>query len=681
MSRRLAVLVAASAWTLAVDPAAGDVHLEAVSVAPARPHFVAPGATTTFVIAVRTDSAVPEAAVVEVQAVAASQGSWSATLSPADELFRPSQPGSEQMAVSALPDGSGRVVVSLRAPEGLSEGALATATVRARTQGFTTSSIEVGATVRHRPKLIYVAIDGCGRGYLALDRRGSPYDGIRERLMPNAWRFLEGAAWMRAASSGLPAVTDPNHLAALTGAWAGTLGVYQVNGLYMGVDADGRPVMEPPTPDAVRWGTDGRPVRSVFDLAKDPAEGGAPAAFNAMVTGKPWLADFVYDRLDLVANGSDHPYYVPPPAAYRLGDPPSDEDAGDDFEGTNPGPRLLRHRFSLGGLLADALPSHVPSDRWIVEAAVRTLQAEDPDVLYVNLANTDVAQHVFGAADRPEEWVDPGTPDRLWDDESIYNRNANRDPVLDVVREADWGFGAIVQALVSRDAVERAVVVLLSDHGLVTAMGTADTVVDLGSALMAAGVLESTIERLAGRGQLAHVFMSDPTKTAEVEAILESYEQLDPVEGRTVRPLLAINRAEMDTGVDAVSGPFGGDGLGGNHRGELYSEWSIEAPVTDNSKVRWPDLFVFTRGHFRTEVTSEVSQSGSGAPMTGVHGAPSSADVIAGLAGPGIRAGTHDQPATLADLGATLFALLGGRAPSTADGQVLHGILEATSQP
>jgi hypothetical protein len=679
--RSLAVVMVASGCALASGRAWSDVHLAAVSVAPTRPHLVAPGATTSYVVAVRSDSEVAESAVVEVHAVSASEGSWSALLAPADELFRPAQPGTEQVGVSAPPDDSRRLVLSFRAPEGVPDGATARVTVWARAQGVVTSSLEVAATVRRRPKVFYVAIDGCGRGYLELDRRGSRYDGTGERLMPNAWTFMNGAAWMRAASSGLPAVTDPNHLAALTGAWAGTLGVYQVDGQYMGLDAYGRPVVDRPSPDGLRWGVDGRPLRSIFDVAKDPVAGGAATAFNAIVTGKPWLADHVRGQVDAVAHGSDHPYYVPAPAAYRLGDPPSDPDADQDFEGTNPGPRLLRHRFSLGARLADALPSRVPSDRWTAEAAVRLLQAEDPDVLYVNLANTDVAQHVFGAADQPGEWVDPGTPDRLWDDESVYNRNANRDPVLDVVREADWGFGAIVQALEARDVRGGAMVVLLSDHGLVTAMGTPETVIDLGSLLLASGIGEEELERLAGRGQLAHISMADATRAEEVEAILEDHERLDPVEGRLVKPLLVVNRSEMDTGIDASSGPFGADGIPGNHRGELYSAWSIEEPVTDNSKVRWPDLFVFTRGHFRTEITSDVSQSGGGAPMTGVHGAPSSADVLAGLSGPGIRAGAYDQPATLADVGATLFAVLGASVPPSADGRVLLEILQTGSLP
>jgi hypothetical protein len=249
-----------------------------------------------------------------------------------------------------------------------------------------------------------------------------------------------------------------------------------------------------------------------------------------------------------------------------------------------------------------------------------------------------------------------------------------------VVHEADWDFGAILQTLERRGALERAVLVLLSDHGLMTAMNTPETVIDLGAVLLAQGMQESDFERLAGRGQLAHIALNDPRKSEQAEAILESYEMLDPVDGRMVKPLLVINRREMETGVDASSGPFGADGIAGNHRGELYSEWSIDSPINDGSKVRWPDLFVFTRGHFRTELTSDVSNSGNGTPINGVHGAPSTADVLAMLAGPGIQPGTYDAPASLADLGATLFELYGASAPGSVDGRVLHAILGDRAQ-
>src|SRR5207245_1401358 len=180
-------------------------------------------------------------------------------------------------------------------------------------------------------------------------------------------------------------------------------------------------------------------------------------------------------------------------------------------------------------------------DRWTGEAAIRIVQAEDPDVLYTNLAECDTVQHIFGAADRPEEWVDPGTPNVLWDDVNIYNKAANRDPVLVVVYEADQVFGLIVDALQARQALGRSFVVLLSDHGATTVMNTSRTVLDVGKILLAAGVAKTDIERMVTSGQMGWIALSDPAKKAQIQDILRQYQQLDPVLQATVNPFVVMD--------------------------------------------------------------------------------------------------------------------------------------------
>jgi arylsulfatase A-like enzyme len=115
----------------------------------------------------------------------------------------------------------------------------------------------------------------------------------------------------------------------------------------------------------------------------------------------------------------------------------------------------------------------------------------------------------------------------------------------------------------------------------------------------------------------------------------------------------------------------------GNREGELYSEWSIDVPDTDNSKVRWPDLFIFTRHHFRTVMSggSLSSPSGSGTPMNGVHGSRDSAEVVLMMSGPGIARGIYGGEASLADIAPTLYRLLGVSAPGNVNGRVLDEIL------
>jgi hypothetical protein len=427
---------------------------------------------------------------------------------------------------------------------------------------------------------------------------------------------------------------------------------------------------------SLRFGPDGERVVSL-DAAKDPAYGGGPTAFTAIVTGKDWLTDLFRDQaLDLGVHGSDHPFYVPRPRPYRLGDPPSDEDAGRDREGTNLGPRRTRKLVSVEARIIQSAPWDFPEDRWVAEAAIRVIQAEDPDVVYVDLADADPAQHVFGAADEPGEWIDPGTPNVLWDDQNVYNSNANRDPVLDVLHEADHDFGAITDVLAARQALDRSFVVLLSDHRHVTALNAPGSLIDPGRILLEGGIVEADIERIVNRGQLGHIALTDPAKSRRVESLLESYEAFDPVQRRMVRPIMVVNRQEMDSGVDGGEGLIAQDGVAGDRRGELYSEWSIDAPRSEKPRVRWPDLFLFLRGHFVTRITSNlVSRDGHEVPINGVHGAPSSAELLLVASGPGIRPGAYAGPATPADLGATLFRLLGVDRPRSVDGRVLDEIL------
>src|SRR6185312_17232859 len=133
---------------------------------------------------------------------------------------------------------------------------------------------------------------------------------------------------------------------------------------------------------------------------------------------------------------------------------------------------------------------------------------------------------------------------------------ANRDPVLDVVHEADWDFGLVVDVLESRQTLDRSFVVLLSDHGLTTVMNTPSTELNPGAVLLDAGVSESDVEWIANRGEWSFLALTDPSKSRHIESILEAYEVFDPVQRTMVKPYIVINREEMDSGVDGVVGRF-----------------------------------------------------------------------------------------------------------------------------
>jgi predicted AlkP superfamily pyrophosphatase or phosphodiesterase len=657
-------------------PAAwAQVQLSVVSVSPSRPHLVAAGTGTTFVLSVQNTAGSAASVTLSIQA----PSSWQGLLAGADAVFRPVGAGVPQLTTSIPARQALFFVAQLSAGGNVAEGATATATVTATVQGALQGTVPLNARLRNHPKIFYVALDGAGAGYLALDKHGNHYDGSVPRLMPRANEFNARAAVLTNASGLLPSTTDGNHASALSGSWPGTLGLFSVKRQYLGDDASGRAEVVDGSKGLMRWGLDGEPIQTMFDLSRNPAAGGDPGAFNAIVSGKQWLADLFQDpaTLDLAVGGQTFPSYVPAPQPYRLGDPPSDDNPVEDREGTNLGPWAIEKLYSAQALYAGSNPARTPSDRWVAEAVLRLIAAEDPDVLYVNLAECDTVQHIFGSADKPEEWTDPGTPNILWDDVNVYNAAANRDPVLDTVFEADYDFGLIMDMLSARGVLDRSYLTLLSDHGVATVMHTHETVLDVARILRAAGVPKNASQRLVTSGEMGWIVLKDPSMAPQIEAILQQHVENDPVLKTPVHPFIVLNRAEMDSGVDDVEGPMAADGISGNLRGELYSEWSIDGTDTSVPKVRWPDLFIFTRFNYQNTLirSNDISPSRSGSPFNGHHGSRGTSHVILSVSGPGLRPGAYGDVATLADLAPTLYRLLGIAPPGHVDGKPLLGVL------
>jgi hypothetical protein len=638
------------------------------------------GARTTFVISTRNDASIPALATLEVQVEPALQADWSVELSVADDLFRPVGGGSPQVFLALQPQETAHIVASLRSSLSLPEGAEGNATIVVKRGGAVEGSLTLRARIRNRPKVYFVTLDACGRNYLELGRNGETYGGIGERLMPNSVDFVTDAAFLSQARAVLPATTDVNHMAAMTGSWAGTLGIYSIRQHYVGLRRR-KPITVVGSKSLLRWGDDGAPVVSIFDVAKDRQSGGDPEVFNAMMVGKAWMGDYFQDDIgtvDLIGSGKSYPDYIPAPEPFRLGDPVSDPDAETDRDGTNLGPRFLMRRSSPLARQFGQKPAIFPDDRWVAEAAVRIISVEDPDYFYVILPEIDTVQHVFGAADDPSVWDDRGTPDVLWDDVNVFNPRANRSPILDVVYEADRGFGLITDLLKSRGTYDDSLVILLSDHGASTVSEEPDSIIDVGTVLSENGMTTSQIERFFSSAQMTWIALTNPNDAVEAERILEGYMAPDPMTGNLTHPFLVVTRPEMDTGVDARLGVVAEDGIQGNGRGELYSAWSIDRPATDNSKVRWADLLVFTLQPFQAAVNKSSVIDDDESDFTiyiGNHAAPGTADVILAIRGPGVRRGRFQEPVSLVDVTPTVYEILGLSRPANVDGRALGQIL------
>jgi len=641
--------------------------LEIVSVNPARAHRVAAGATTTFVLTVNNPG--PDLASAQIAISSLTEG-WRANLSKGDTAFQPTDEGGSAIDFPLLGEGQEKgVVVSVSPMATMQIGQIGTIEISATLSSGLTGSAILQAIVNNKPKVYFLSLDGISTQYVMLGRHGQPNPVPNDRLMPTVREFLAEAAWFPKARCSLPSSTDMNMFGLYSGSWPGTAGLPYVTNYFKGWDGEGDLIKSRAYPEDLRFGPDGLPVLSIFDVAKDPAYGGDPDTFVALISGKFQIDNLFRDEsletdLDILADGQWYPYYLTPPQIHVLGDPSSDPNAARDRDGVNIYPTSEFRMHTTGYGLAGENPSWSPSDRWVAGSAMRIIAAEDPDVFAVHLGNIDKIHHGAGAADQPDEWIDPGTPDIMWDDINIYNSNANREPVLDVIFEADTCIKEILNTLERRDVMDESIIVLASDHSAVTYMNDQLNIIahlnDVG--------LGDTVRLISAYGEVCIIFLWDQRDANAIEAALESFIWYHPVQQQEVRPFVCIKREEMCSGIDSVLGRFTRNG--GPLRSEMYSEWLIDHPAEDNSKVVWPDMFVYTGYRYQIRNLTELPH------LLGGHGGLSSESILFAIKGPAFAQGTFDKEDTsLVDAVPTVYEVLGWTPPGNVDGRKLMEIL------
>src|SRR4030042_218326 len=146
-----------------------------------------------------------------------------------------------------------------------------------------------------------------------------------------------------------------------------------------------------------------------------------------------------------------------PPNPCTFYDPPTDPDAASDSES------LAVRIFSR--MAYEKKPTHFPADEWIVRASLAILERKKPDFGVILLAQMDDAQHGLGAigslAEFKEKWhLFTGTVD-----ESRYNPDVWKGPIVDAVRDVDIQFGRLIDGLRKIPYYRDATIILYSDHG------------------------------------------------------------------------------------------------------------------------------------------------------------------------------------------------------------------------
>jgi len=622
------------------------------------PHRLNPGAKTTYILQIT--NIFDQEKEVELSLDGTVPSGWTCNISPTAATTL--QPGQEAEAR-----------IEIRAPQEAEPGTELTTRVIASTSTGEQDGVTVSCQVTQKKKVYFVAIDALSYEYLDLNRAGTGKGGTGDWLMPNIHAFMERSSSYSETYVHLPSATDMNHMTNISGSMSGTEGLHSVAAYYYGRDEDGHMVIKDPTHDDLRWGEEGEPVLSMYDVAKNQAYGGDAGAFNAVISGKGWVAELMRDTngvLDRVAQGQAVPFYLEKPKSYLMGDPPSDEDAAADPD----------FKWPLGHIIGSR-PGMFPDDRWVMEGALRIIENEDPDVFYILMAEVDDGQHMMGTAWDLEEWLDQGT-ESTWDDISRINPFATREGTLDTVREADYNFGLFLDFLEHRGTRDDVYIVLTADHGQVTHLPKG---IDYKEILNKKGITEGENYATIAASAIGFIYDSEPETAERIEEILQKVKRYNRETERRENPFIVLNREEMRTGIDTYTGEAV------TSPDELYSIWYAEFPVEDNSKQRWPDLFIFAREHWQIPVYGgELFNLGlkvdfciPEAPLlVGGHGGTESQHIPLVMSGPGIKAGYVNDTEKIMNstIAPTIYQLNGWSCPANVDGEPILSCLEGAGE-
>jgi hypothetical protein len=524
--------------------------------------------------------------------------------------------------------------------------------------------------------LIMVAIDSLHPAYLELDRNGDAAGSPGNWLMPNVRKFLEKATWYPRAKCYLPSATDMNHVNALAGTSSGQTGIVGVSSQMKGWDSDGKPVIES---TSMSWPRDdqGRPVDTLFHAWKRTF----PHEKTAFVAGKGWVAE-MFDvpgkPVDFIVTGDRHPSYVAKPLPRSYTDPPTDLDGRCDPESNKQ--RLLASIMELAA-------SHAPSDRWTVNATLKVLDNEAPSMVYVLMAQLDDIGHALGAAHDPNEFVPkyfPYKPDAplciakpRYQLVSSRDRRIYREAILDAVRDVDFQFGRLIWGLEQRGIRDKANIVVLSDHAMVTHLYDKlinPKATDLLALLEEAKLVgdEDFVPYTAT--SIGALYWRDKKwRVPLAKKVLESHTARNPQTGVDECPWYVLDRNDMKNGVPGVALP-----------GELYHKYFVE---TDKEQsLVWPDLALLARSGFQLPAYSALVNLGvdndTGVPFDAsiniFVGGPGSVDTQPIMMAFGIPGGSGKvlQKATrIGDIAATMASIYGLQLTSTVIGADLSGDL------
>jgi hypothetical protein len=549
----------------------------------------------------------------------------------------------------------------------------------------------------NQEKLIFIAIDALHPKYFELDARGLPGGSEGNWLMPNINAFLKKSLWYKNAKAYLPAATDMNHLNALAGTSSAQTGVISVWAQPTGWDKDGEAIVTRTNMSFAR-DDQGRPVDTLFNAWKRRR----PDSKTMLITGKEWVGEMFRGNestpsgIDILVTGPKHPDYLKPPQRESLADPHTDTDAacdpesgrlgffGKSMSASNVMTRLYTGQGSFLTWQMEHFANHFPHDSWIVDSTLEIFKREKPDMAYILLAQCDDAGHCIGNAWDPSEFINVNPPYELpegcenkpeYQLVSSRNKLLFKEAILDVIRDVDIQFGRLIAGLKEQGVLDKANVILLSDHSAVNHLYNEDfSSTDCVGLLENAGIIEKSgmlkkkemyAFSVSGYGVL--YWRENKEKVAKAKEVLLAHKALNPQTGKEECPWWILDRSDMKNGVEDVCLP-----------GELYHTYYVD--VDKEKTVIWPDLIILAKNGWQIPVyNGQIPNVGIKAPkwtspwrvFNGGHGSVDTLPIVAAISIPGGKTGAHDRPLRIADLGVTAAALSGLELKSTTIGMDL----------
>lgn len=547
-----------------------------------------------------------------------------------------------------------------------------------------------------KEKLIFIAVDALHPKYFELDARGMPGGSEGNWLTPNFRAFLKNSMWYPNARSFLPAATDMNHLNALAGTSSAQTGIIGVWGQPTRWDQDGEAVVSRTSMSFARDDR-GRPVDTIFNAWKRRW----PDSKTLLITGKEWVGEMFRESgitssgVDILVTGPHHADYLNEPQPESFTAPQNMDTSctpksghlgffGKSMDASNVMTRLYTGQQSQLTWQMENFPVHFPHDRWIVDSTLEIFRRENPDMAYILLAECDDAGHAIGSAWDPSEFVKvdpPYVPEAGCADQPEYqlvssrNKMLFKEPILNIIRDVDCQFGRLMDGLKKQGVLDKARIILLSDHSAINHLYTDDFAsTDCVGLLEKAGIVAK--ETYADGKEMYAFSVSSygvlywrdhKENIPRAKKVLMDHRAVNPQTGSRECPWWVLDRSDMRNGVEGVCLP-----------GELYHTYYVE--VDQEKTIIWPDLIILAKNGWQIPVyNGQVPNVGIKAPRwsppwrvyNGGHGSVDTLAIVAALSIPGGKKGVNKKQVRIADLGVTAASLSGLKLKSTTVGKDL----------